>query len=182
MNRTDRPHDRLADRRRLLKMGLFGGLAATVPAVAARAQDADAPAPFLVMAARPLPIVDARFPAEIAPGVFMLPDGRIPLVPNIGIVVGTETALVVDCGLGIESAENVLALARELAPGRRLVLTVTHAHPEHGFGAQVFGPDAEIFYNADQRDYFARSGAKLLEGFRAGVLPRGRGTCSTASS
>ncbi len=40
---------------------------------------------------------------------------------------------------------NVLALTRELPHGRRIVLTVTHAHPEHGFGAQVFKPDAEIF-------------------------------------
>jgi glyoxylase-like metal-dependent hydrolase (beta-lactamase superfamily II) len=89
-------------------------------------------------------VVDARFPAEMAPGVFVLPDKRIPLVPNIGIVVGRDTALVVDCGLGIESAEAVLALTRRLAPGRQIVLTVTHAHPEHGFGAQVFKQDARL--------------------------------------
>ena len=39
---------------------------------------------------RVVPIVDARFPAEVAPGVFVLPDKRIPLVPNIGIVVGRD--------------------------------------------------------------------------------------------
>jgi glyoxylase-like metal-dependent hydrolase (beta-lactamase superfamily II) len=116
-------------------------------------------------------VVDARFPAEMAPGVFVLPDKRIPLVPNIGIVVGRDTALVVDCGLGIESAEAVLALTRRLAPGRQIVLTVTHAHPEHGFGAQVFKQDARIAYNRAQAEYFARSGATLLEGFRAGILP-----------
>ena len=69
-----------------------------------------------------------------------------------------------------ESAENVIKLARQLAPGRGVVLTVTHAHPEHGFGAQAFKPDARIYYNAAQRDYFARSGTTLLNGFRA-VLP-----------
>ena len=121
-----------------------------------------------------MPVVDARFPAEMAPGVFVLPDKRIPLVPNIGIVVGRESVLVVDCGLGLESAERVLGLARRLAPGRRIVLTVTHAYPEHGFGAQVFKPDARIYYNGAQRDYFARTGQTLLDGFRAGVLPPGQ--------
>lgn len=160
-------NDRLAARRTLLKLPLVGGLAALAPLPAARAQDRPpAPPP-----ARPMPVVDARFPAEMAPGVFILPDKRIPLVPNIGIVVGSEAVLVVDCGLGIESAENVLDLARRLAGDRRIILTVTHAHPEHGFGAQVFKPDARIFYNRAQRDHLLRTGAALIEGFRAGVLP-----------
>ena len=122
-----------------------------------------------------MPIVDARFPSEIAPGVFILPDKRIPLNPNIGIVVGRETALVVDCGMGIESAENVLELTRRLALRRRIVLTVTHAHPEHGFGAQVFKADGRVWYNRLQAEHFARSGPRLLAGFKAGVLPRGQG-------
>lgn len=118
-----------------------------------------------------VPTVDARYPAEVAPGVFIIPDKRIPLVPNIGIIIGADRALVVDCGLGIDSADNVLKLARQLAPGREIVLTVTHAHPEHGFGAQVFKKDARIYYNSGQRDYFLRSGQRLLDGFRANVLP-----------
>ena len=163
---------RSTDRRGLLKLSLLGGLGALMPSVALTAQEATAAAPPRPPVPAPaLPVVDARFPAEVAPGVFILPDKRIPLVPNIGIIVGRDQALVVDCGLGIESAEKVLTLARRLAPGRKVVLTVTHAHPEHGFGAQVFKPEARIFYNSAQRDYFARTGARLLDGFRAGVLP-----------
>jgi glyoxylase-like metal-dependent hydrolase (beta-lactamase superfamily II) len=119
-----------------------------------------------------MPTVDTRYPAEMAPGVFIVPDKRIPLVPNIGIIVGTESVLVVDCGLGIDSAENVLRLTRELAPGRRIILTITHAHPEHGFGAQVFKNDARIYYNRSQANYFQRSGEILLDGFRSSVLPQ----------
>lgn len=156
-----------ADRRKLLKLPILAGLVGALPIeAAAQEQKAD---PLLT--ARPMPTVDARFPAEMAPGVFILPDKRIPLVPNIGIIVGTQAALVVDCGLGIDSAENVLRLTRELAPGRRIILTVTHAHPEHGFGAQVFRNDAHIYYNAAQRDYLMRSGNGMLDGFRASVLP-----------
>lgn len=161
-----------ADRRQLLKLSLVSGLAAMAPVFKARAQDTAPPRP--PMPAPAMPVVDARFPAEVAPGVFVLPDKRIPLVPNIGIVVGRDSVLVVDCGLGLESAESVLRLARQLAPGRRVVLTVTHAHPEHGFGAQVFKPDGQIYYNRLQQEYFARSGAGLLQGFRTGVLPPGQ--------
>ena len=176
------PRDRgTPDRRDVLKLSLGGALAAAVPATAAAQEGASAPPrPPVPAPAEMAPsvfvlpdrrVVDARFPAEMAPGVFVLPDKRIPLVPNIGIVVGRDTALVVDCGLGVESAEAVLALTRRLAPGRRIVLTVTHAHPEHGFGAQVLSRDARITYNRAQADYFARSGATLLDGFRTGILP-----------
>ena len=160
-----------ASRRGLLELSLCGGLAALTATTVAKA---DEPVQSRVQV-RPtvpdpvLPIVDARFPAEIAPGVFMLPDKRISLVPNIGFVVGRDLVLVVDCGLGPESGESVIKLARQLAPGRGIVLTVTHAHPEHGFGAQAFKPDARIYYNSAQRDYFARSSATLLNGFRAGL-------------
>ena len=160
----------MTDRRRLFELSLLGGLAAATP-TAARAQEAPPRPP---VAAPAMPVVDARFPAEMAPGVFVLPDKRVPLVPNVGIVVGRDSALVVDCGLGLESAEAVLGLARRLAPGRRIVLTVTHAHPEHGFGAQVFKADARITYNRAQADHFARTGATLLDGFRAVVLPPGQ--------
>ena len=33
-------------------------------------------------------------PVEIAGGVFVIPDGRMPLVPNIGIIIGERAALV----------------------------------------------------------------------------------------
>jgi glyoxylase-like metal-dependent hydrolase (beta-lactamase superfamily II) len=163
--------DAAASRLGLLKLSLCGGLAAlTTTAVAKADEPVNTRAQMGPTVPDPaLPIVDARFPAEIAPGVFVLPDKRISLVPNIGIVVGRDLVLVVDCGLGPESGESVIKLARQLAPGRSVVLTVTHAHPEHGFGAQAFKPGARIFYNAAQRDYFARSSATLLAGFRTGL-------------
>ena len=160
--------DARTDRRTLLRLSTLALAAGLVPAASLAQEEGEAaPTPY------PQPSVDARFPAEIAPGVFVIPDRRIPLVPNIGIVVGTERVLVVDCGLGIDSGEAVLDAARRLAPGREIVLTLTHAHPEHGFGAQVFASDARILTNAAQADHLARAGRPLLDGFRAGVLPPG---------
>lgn len=121
----------------------------------------------------PLPIVDARFPCRIAEGIWVIPDKRIPLVPNIGIVEGDKTVLVIDSGFTAQSGRNVLAAARAIAGKRDILLTITHAHPEHTFGAQAFKGYAKIYYNQLQRDYLARDGEKLLKGFRP-LLPPDR--------
>ena len=54
----------------------------------------------------------------------------------------------------------------KLAGGRRLILTLTHFHPEHGFGAQAFKGNATILYNAAQRDDLAAKGDAYLGMFR----------------
>lgn len=113
------------------------------------------------------PTVNTVDPKEIAPGVFVLRDRRVWLVPNIGIIVGRDAALVVDTGLGPANGEAVLKLVRALAgPHRRLILTLTHFHPEHGYGAQAFRSDATILYNRTQRDELAQKGERYLTLFR----------------
>ena len=113
-----------------------------------------------------LPIIDARFPCRIAKGIWLIPDKRIPLVPNIGIVEGDHSVLVIDCGINEVCGGAVLEAAKTIAGKRELILTVTHAHPEHTFGCQAFQGKARIFYNELQRDYLAKNGSKLLQGFR----------------
>ena len=115
--------------------------------------------------ASPSPIVRTE-PAEVAAGIFVFPDERVPLVPNVGIVVGEQAVLVIDTGMGLRSAEHVLAHARRLAAGKPLYLTVTHFHPEHGFGAQVFAGQATIIYNESQRDELRRKGAGYIGMFK----------------
>ncbi len=112
------------------------------------------------------PTVDTSDPKEVADGVWVVRDHRIWLVPNIGIILGKDSALVIDCGLGPANGEKVLELARRLAGPRRLMLTLTHFHPEHGYGAQVFRPDATILYNRVQRDELAEKGARYIDLFR----------------
>ncbi len=117
----------------------------------------------------PPPVVKAD-PQEIAPGVFVIADQRVPLVPNIGIILGTHSALVVDTGMGPANGAAVLKAAQEVAAGRRLILTLTHFHPEHGFGAQAFKGSAQILYNRAQAAEFAAKGGGYLEMFR-GMSP-----------
>jgi glyoxylase-like metal-dependent hydrolase (beta-lactamase superfamily II) len=114
----------------------------------------------------PAPIVDPSAIKEIAPGVFVICDRRVPLVPNIGIILGSNAALVVDTGMGPANGKKVLDAAKRVAGQRRLVLTLTHFHPEHGFGAQAFKGQAHIVYNATQRDELAAKGEPYLAMFR----------------
>ena len=50
--------------------------------------------------------VDPTGVAEIAEGVWVIPDRRVPLVPNVGVVVGDDAALVVDTGMGPASGRS----------------------------------------------------------------------------
>ena len=114
----------------------------------------------------PPPNVDPSALSEIAKGVFIIGDRRVPLVPNIGIVLGDDAALVVDTGIGPANGAKVLEIAKDLAGPRPLTLTLTHFHPEHGFGAQTFKGVAKIIYNEAQRDELKRKGEAFLGMFR----------------
>ena len=104
-------------------------------------------------------------PHELADGIYVVPDGRVPLVPNVGIVLGRDRALVVDTAMGPANGARIRAFANELTGDRELLLTITHFHPEHGFGAQAFR-DARIVYNRSQLDELRDKGGAYLEMFR----------------
>lgn len=104
-------------------------------------------------------------PEEVARNVFVIPDHRIELVPNVGIVLGERAALVVDTGMGVANGRRVLERARELAGDRTIFLTLTHFHPEHGWGAQVFRGEAALLYNETQRLELEEKFAPFVELF-----------------
>ncbi|WP_380282986.1 MBL fold metallo-hydrolase [Kitasatospora purpeofusca] len=114
----------------------------------------------------PDPAVQVAGVREIAPDLLVIPNHGVPLVPNIGIIGGTRAVLVVDTGLGTANAEQVLALATEVAAGRRLYLTTTHFHPEHAFGAHVFAGRADHLVNRAQADDLRAKGEAYLAMFR----------------
>ena len=114
----------------------------------------------------PPPDVDASGITELADGVWVIPDRRVPLVPNVGIVAGEERVLVVDPGMGPRNGARVLEAAQERAAGRPLVVTTTHFHPEHGFGVQAFRERANLVYNRAQLDELREKGGPYTEMFR----------------
>lgn len=114
----------------------------------------------------PAPLVQGE-PRQIHNGVFTIPDQGNPAVPNVGIVVGDQAALVIDTGMGPRNGAYVLDQARRLAGGWQLYLTITHCHPEHGFGAQVFRGPATIIYNRTQHEELRRKGPHDLAMFKS---------------
>lgn len=94
----------------------------------------------------------------VAPGVWVVPDDDLVLlVPNIGIIEGSHSVLVVDTGLGNANGAATYRLAQRIAKGRHIILTTTHMHPEHALGASAF---AELDYLASANQA-AEIGEKL---------------------
>ena len=112
------------------------------------------------------PIVQPELVREIARGVMVIPDQSINLVPNVGIVIGTDAVLVVESGLGKENGQRVLQKVMEVAGSKPLLFTTTHFHPEHAFGTQAFKGHATILTNATQADELREKGAIYLNIFR----------------
>jgi glyoxylase-like metal-dependent hydrolase (beta-lactamase superfamily II) len=114
----------------------------------------------------PDPVVEISGVRELARDLVVIPDRRVPLVPNIGVIGGTHSVLVVDTGMGPANAGRVLAFATDYAHGRALYLTTTHFHPEHAFGAQVFAGTATFLINRAQAGDLATKGPGYLAQFR----------------
>jgi glyoxylase-like metal-dependent hydrolase (beta-lactamase superfamily II) len=68
--------------------------------------------------------------------------------------------------MGPGNGKRVFDAAKRLAGSRRLILTITHFHPEHGFGASAFKGAARITYNRAQRDELQAKGQGYLDMFR----------------
>jgi glyoxylase-like metal-dependent hydrolase (beta-lactamase superfamily II) len=111
-------------------------------------------------------VVEMTGEQEIGPDLVVVPNRQMDLVPNIGVIGGDHSVLVVETGMGPRNAEKVLKFAAGYAKGRRLYLTTTHFHPEHAFGAQVFAGEATYVANRAQADDLAAKGAGYLEMFR----------------
>ncbi len=112
------------------------------------------------------PVVHITDVRELGRDVVVVPDRRVQLVPNIGVIGGRDAVLVVETGLGPRNAERVLEFASEYAGGRRLYLTTTHFHPEHAFGAQVFAGEATFLLNRAQAEDLKVKGPGCLDMFR----------------
>jgi hypothetical protein len=77
----------------------------------------------------PDPVVEITGVTEVARDLVVVPNRHIDLVPNIRVIGGTRSVLIVETGLGPGSAEKVLKFAADYGKDRRLYLTTTHFHP-----------------------------------------------------
>ena len=99
--------------------------------------------------------------------VWAIPDGSAPLVPNVGIIVGSRAVLVVDTGMGARNAETILREVAKVGAGKPIYLVTTHVHPEHDLGAHAFPQGSQLIRSKDQEADIAASGMKLAEALAA---------------
>ena len=120
--------------------------------------------------APPVPIVQVATLKAVSAHVQVIPDASVPLVPNVGFVVGSKGVLVIDTGLGAKNGAAVAEVARRLAKGGTIWLVTTHAHPEHDLGAQAFPPTTKLIRSKDQVADIEAQGLRLAQAF-AGRSP-----------
>jgi glyoxylase-like metal-dependent hydrolase (beta-lactamase superfamily II) len=103
--------------------------------------------------AQTLPVVKEGTTVKISEHVFAIPDELVPMVPNVGIVVGKRATLIVDPGMGVRSGEAVARETAKVSRNSELYLVNTHFHPEHTTGEAGLPPTAKLIRaRAQQQD------------------------------
>jgi glyoxylase-like metal-dependent hydrolase (beta-lactamase superfamily II) len=143
----------------LAGIGALG--AATVP-VAASAQET---APMGHNQSQPVPLVQENKTIKVSEHVYAIPDGRINLVPNIGIIVGSRATLIVDAGMGPKNGETVLREVAKVSKNTDLYFTTTHFHPEHMTGGQAFPASTIVIRPEVQQEEVDRKQPEFIRNF-----------------
>ena len=101
----------------------------------------------------PPPLVKENATVKISEHVYVIPDGNIGGVPNVGIIVGSNATLVVDTGLGVRNGQTVLREATKINSKNAIFIVATHFHAEHTLGEAAFPAAAKVIRpRAQQRD------------------------------
>ena len=110
------------------------------------------------------PIVKENATVQIAEHTYLIPDGNVGLVPNVGIIVGGRATLVIDPGMGRRNGETVAHEVATLSKNTELYVASTHFHPEHTTGYLAF-PTAKYINSKIQDDEFSESAAEVMKMF-----------------
>jgi glyoxylase-like metal-dependent hydrolase (beta-lactamase superfamily II) len=115
--------------------------------------------------APPDPIVHDENTTKVAAHTYVIPDGSVPLVPNVGIIVGSQATLVIDPGLGRRNGEAVLRAVRRVSQTPDLFIVSTHFHAEHTTGYGAFPASATYVNSTIQEEEFAQRGMQMVQMF-----------------
>jgi glyoxylase-like metal-dependent hydrolase (beta-lactamase superfamily II) len=118
----------------------------------------------------PDPLVRENATVKLAAHTYVIPDNNVPLVPNVGIVVGSTATLVIDPGLGRKNGETVLKEIARVSRNQTLYIATTHFHPEHTTGYVAFPPSAKYVNSTVQEADFEQNGMQMVRAF-AGRSP-----------
>jgi glyoxylase-like metal-dependent hydrolase (beta-lactamase superfamily II) len=125
------------------------------------AQPAQAPTP---------PLVKENATVKISDHVYVIPDGNVGMVPNVGIIVGSKATLIVDTGLGPRNMEAILRETAKVSRNADLYLVATHFHPEHAGGSSALPAQAKFIVARIQQQDIEELGPGMMKQF-AGMTP-----------
>jgi glyoxylase-like metal-dependent hydrolase (beta-lactamase superfamily II) len=114
---------------------------------------------------QPPPLVQEHKTIRVSDHVYVIPDGRVNLVPNIGIIVGNRATLVVDAGMGPRNGQVVLRELAKVSKNADLYLTTTHFHPEHVTGAQAFPASTKVIRSEVQEQELNQKQPEFIHNF-----------------
>src|SRR5215813_128354 len=87
--------------------------------------------------------------------------------PNIAIIAGNRSTLVVDTGMGPKNGATAARVAAKVAPNnQKLFLTTTHFHPEHAAGEPGFAAGTILIRNLVQQQDMEKHGIEVMDRFR----------------
>ena len=92
----------------------------------------------------PPPLVKENATVKLSNHVYAIPDGNVPMVPNVGIIVGSRATMVVDTGLGPRNGQAILREVAKVSKNAELYVATTHFHPEHSLGGAAFPASAKF--------------------------------------
>jgi glyoxylase-like metal-dependent hydrolase (beta-lactamase superfamily II) len=141
---------------------LVGALGAATATVVNSAQET---APMGHNQSQPVPLVQENKTIKVSEHVYAIPDGRVNLVPNIGIIVGSRATLIVDAGMGPKNGETVLRELAKVNKNSALYFTTTHFHPEHMTGGQAFPANTIVIRPEMQQEEVDRKQPEFIRNF-----------------
>ena len=108
---------------------------------------------FMQQATPPTPLIRENATVKVSDHVYVIPDGNVGGVPNVGIIVGSKATLVVDTGLGLRNGQTVLREVGKVSTNADIYIVATHFHSEHTLGEPAFPASAKVYRSrAQQKD------------------------------
>ncbi|MEP7314510.1 MAG: MBL fold metallo-hydrolase [Pseudomonadota bacterium] len=153
-----------------MKQFARGIIFVAVVALAGCAADATLPRPPQIGVGAPTadPLVQEGTTVRLARHTWVIPDDAdVPLVPVVGIVVGSKATLVIDPGLGKRNGEAVLREVAKISRNEQIYLASTHFHPEHTLGFLAFPESAKYVNSVTQEAESAENSALFVTRFAA---------------
>ncbi len=114
---------------------------------------------------QPPPLVQENKTIKVSEHVYVIPDERVNLVPNIGIIVGSRATLIVDAGMGPRNGQTVMREVAKVSKNTDLYFTTTHFHPEHMTGVQAFPANTIVIRPEAQQEEVDRKQPEFIRNF-----------------